>query len=122
MTSLGKNAALCSLILLSIWCGSAWGHMFSVRSEPGAGTTLDTSPLHVRIWFDGALDPVSSVIVVQDMKGKRVDKGDGHVGPSDPTLLETSLPPLPRGTYRVIWRAVARDGHAASGDYTFVIK
>lgn len=86
------------------------------------GATVAGSPVSVRIWFDGDLEPVFSTIAVQDASGKKVDKGNGRVNPSDTTLLETSLPPLPAGTYRVIWNVVARDGHRTMGDYTFVIK
>ena len=98
------------------------GHAFPDHSEPKVGATVVSPPAHVHIWFDGALEPAFSTIVVQDGSGKRVDKGDGRVNPSDPTLLEASVPPLPAGTYRVIWKVVARDGHLTKGDYTFVIK
>jgi methionine-rich copper-binding protein CopC len=52
----------------------------------------------------------------------RVDKGDGQVNPSDSTILEVSLPPLPPGTYRVFWSVVARDGHRTEGDFPFTIE
>jgi len=83
------------------------------------------SPLLSRtlfIWFDSMLEPVFSTIVVQDSNGRKVDKGNGGVNASDSTLLETSLPPLSPGTYRVIWNVVARDGHRTNGDFTFSIK
>lgn len=68
------------------------------------------------------LEPAFSTIVVQDANGKKVDRGDGGVNASDSTLLETSLPLLSPGTYRVIWNVVARDGHRTNGDFTFSIK
>ena len=113
---------LCSPMLLSTWLEVAWGHVFPEHAEPQVGATVTISPTSVRIWFDGALEPVFSTLRVQDASGKRVDKGDGHVDSSDPTLLEVSLPSLPPGTYRVIWSVVARDGHRTEGDYTFTIK
>jgi hypothetical protein len=51
-----------------------------------------------------------------------VDKGDGRVNPSDSTILEVSLPPLPPGNYRVFWSVVARDGHRTEGDFPFTIE
>jgi methionine-rich copper-binding protein CopC len=59
---------------------------------------------------------------VQNATGKRVDKGDARVNPSNHTLLEVSVPSLPPGTYRVIWSVVAKDGHKAEGDFTFTVK
>ena len=98
------------------------GHAFPDHSDPKVGATVASSPAGVRIWFDGDLEPVFSTISVQEASGKKVDKGNGRVNPSDAKLLEVSIPPLPAGTYRVIWNVVARDGHRTMGNYTFVIK
>ena len=53
---------------------------------------------------------------------QRVDQGDAQVDAHDATLLEVSLPPLPSGTYQVVWSAVARDGHRTEGSFPFQIK
>ena len=110
------------LIFLGLWCGALWAHTFPVRSEPGAGAMLNPSPVHVRIWFDNVLDPAFSTIIVEDAKGRKVDKGDCFVNPADPKLLEVSLPILQPGTYRVIWTVMGTDGHKTTGDYIFTIK
>src|SRR5271157_1566668 len=102
--------------------GVSRGHAFPDHSEPRVGSTITASPVRVRIWFDGELEPVFCTINVKDMSGKKVDKGDGHVSPSDPTLLEASLPPLSPGNYQVVWSVVARDGHRTAGNYLFTIK
>ena len=114
---------LCSgLVLLGLWYGTVWAHTLPIRSEPGAGATLNDPPVCVRIWFDNVLDPAFSTIIVQNAKGQKVDKGDSHVNHTDPTLLEVSLPFLSPGTYRVIWTAFSRDSHRTTGDYIFAIK
>jgi methionine-rich copper-binding protein CopC len=102
--------------------GASEAHAFPDHSDPRVGATVSGSPSDVRIWFDGDLEPVFSTIAVQDAGGKKIDKGNGRVDPSNSTLLEVSLPPLPAGTYHVFWSVVARDGHRTMGDYTFVIK
>jgi copper resistance protein C len=102
--------------------GTSAAHAFPDHSDPKVGATVQDSPSSVRIWFDGALEPAFTTIVVQDESGKRVDKRNGQVDPKDATLLEVGLPRLPAGTYRVIWNVVARDGHRTEGDYTFVVK
>jgi methionine-rich copper-binding protein CopC len=114
--------ALFSLAFLCALPEVAMGHAFPDHAEPKVGSTVAVSPDHVRIWFDGAIEPAFSSIMVHSADGKMVDKRDGHVNPSDPTLLEVSLPPLPAGTYRVMWNVVARDGHRTMGDFTFTIK
>ena len=110
------------LSLLLLFPGVSQGHAFPDHSDPKVGATVSGSPANVRIWFDGDLEPVFSTIAVQNEGGKKVDKGNGRVNPSNSTLLEVSVPPLPAGTYRVFWSVVARDGHRTMGDYSFVIK
>ena len=100
---------------------SAWSHAFPDHSEPRVGWTVPTPPPRVRIWFDGAIEPIFSTITVMSADKQRVDKGDGQVNPSDNTILEVSLPPLPPGKYRVFWSVVARDGHRTEGDFPFTI-
>lgn len=102
--------------------GGAAAHAFPDHSEPRVGHTLDASPPAVRIWFDGAIEPVFSQIRVEDAEHRRVDKGDGRVSPGDPTLLEVAVPPLPSGRYTVFWSVVARDGHRTEGRFPFGVK
>jgi methionine-rich copper-binding protein CopC len=124
-----KNSIIKILLLINLLLGSVAvspknlaAHAFPDHSEPRVGATVEGSPPSVRIWFDGALESTFSSIVVQNKDGLNVDKGNGHVNPSDPLLLEVELPALPPGTYHVIWDVLARDGHRTKGDYTFDIK
>ena len=113
----------CFLLGSVIGCQQvALAHAFPDHSEPRVGSTVKGSPPFVRIWFDGALESAFTTIIVQDSSDKNVDRGNGHVNPSDPTLLEVELPPFPPGKYHVIWDVLARDGHRTKGDYTFVVK
>src|SRR3990172_5150342 len=116
-----RGAAALTLGLL-LKAASAWGHAFPDHSEPRVGWTVPTPPPRVRIWFDGALEPIFSTITVMNADKQRGDKGDGRVNPSDSTILEVSLPPLPPGNYRVFWSVVARDGHRTEGDFPFTIE
>jgi methionine-rich copper-binding protein CopC len=118
-----KTLAVLSLVaLLGTLPEGSWGHAFPDHSEPKVGSTVSGSLASVRIWFDGALEPTFSTIIVHDHSGKRVDKGDSKVNSSDAKLLEVSLSPLTAGTYHVMWNVVSRDGHRTSGDFSFVIK
>ena len=107
---------------LCIFPETCTGHAFPDHSDPKVGATISASPDRVRIWFDSELEPAFSSIMVHSADGKMVDKRDGRVNPSDPTLLEVSVPKLAPGTYRVFWNVVARDTHRTMGDYSFTIK
>jgi methionine-rich copper-binding protein CopC len=113
---------LCSVLLVCLAPWNVWGHAFPQRSEPPVGATVTVSPPRVRIWFDAVLEAAFSRLQVQTGSGQRLDKNDARVDPTDATLLEVPLPPLPPGTYRVLWSVVARDGHRTTGEYTFTIQ
>ncbi len=115
-------AAFFIAFLLCVFPGTSSGHAFPDHSDPRVGSTVTTPPAVVRIWFDSDLEPVFSTLMVHNMDGKMVDKRDVRVDPSDPKLLMVSVPPLPPGTYLVIWNVVARDTHRTQGQFTFTIK
>jgi copper resistance protein C len=117
-----RAVTLLTLTALAAAPGIGWAHTFPDHSEPRVGHTLDAPPPVVRIWFDGAIEPVFSQIRVEDSGQRRVDKGDSHVDAGDPTLLEVTLPTLTPGRYTVIWSVVARDGHRTEGRFPFRIK
>ena len=122
LTAPGIAVALFFLAFLCGLPGASWGHAFPDHSDPKVGSTVAVSPDRVRIWFDAALEPAFSTIMVHNSRDEMVDKRDGRVNPSDAMLLEVSVPRLPAGAYRVIWNVVSRDGHRTTGDYTFIIK
>jgi methionine-rich copper-binding protein CopC len=99
-----------------------WAHAFPDHSEPRVGSSVETPPATVRIWFDSGLEAAFSSLRVVNSDDKQVDKGDGHVDDKDNTIMEVSLPPLPPGKYHVYWVAISVDTHRTEGDYSFWIE
>lgn len=104
-----------------VFISSVWAHAFIDHAEPGVGSKLTSSPSAVKIWFTEALEPAFSKIQVLDDKGTEVDKRDTRVDPTNKQLLIVSLPPLPSGKYKVIWRVVSVDTHSTNGSFEFEI-
>lgn len=101
----------------------ASAHVFPDSSSPHAGQVLRTSPEHVRITFDGEIEPVFSTLVVKNAAGAAISAGKGEVAPSNHALLQTALPKaLPPGKYVVYWSVVAHDGHHTEGHYPFTVQ
>lgn len=113
--------ALWAVAALLVTAAPAWGHAFPDHSEPRVGHTVAAAPV-VRIWFDGAIEPVFSTLRVEDADKRRVDRNDARVSAGDGSLLEVSLPPLAPGRYQVFGSVVARDGHRTEGSFAFRIK
>jgi copper resistance protein C len=108
-------------VALALTPAATSAHAFPDHSEPRVGHAVE-APRSVRIWFDGAIEPVFSTIRVEDRDKRRVDGGDPRVDAKDTTLLEVSLPALPPGGYKVFWSVVARDGHRTEGSFPFQVK
>jgi hypothetical protein len=100
----------------------AWAHAFLDHADPKVGNTVTNSPAQIKVWFTQNIEPVFSSIMVQDDKGKEVDKKDLRQDDKDKTLLIVSVPPLPDGTYTVIWHVVSVDTHRTQGRFKFTIK
>lgn len=115
-------AALFGIALLAAWPGYAAAHAALERTQPADDAVLSTSPTQVQLWFSRALEPSFSKVQVFDQTGKKVDKGNAAINANDAKLLEVSVPTLPSGTYKVVWRIVALDGHKAKGEFKFTVK
>jgi hypothetical protein len=113
-----KRVAL-SLLFVLVGLTQLEAHAFLKRAEPAVGSTVQTSPDEVRIWFTENVEPAFSTVQVFDASGKEVDKRDVHLDRSDQALLRISLPSLQAGIYKVVWRVVSVDTHVTNGSFTF---
>lgn len=105
------------LMMVAIW--EVGAHSFLDHAAPAVGSVIHGSPAQVRLWFTQELEPAFSTIKVLDRSGTQVDKQDKQVDRANPALLRVSLPELPPGKYRVVWRALSVDTHVTEGDFTF---
>jgi copper resistance protein C len=109
------------LLLLSAAIGTGWAHAFLDHAEPRVGSQVRTSPSQVTIWLTEKLEPALSRIQVFDAVGRELDRHDSRVNPTDPAMLEVSLPPLKPGKYKVSWRVTSVDTHVTTGTFDFEI-
>ena len=100
---------------------AALAHAFLDRAVPSVGGTVHGKPTEVRLQFSQPLEPAFSTVRVLDAGSKQVDRKDKGLDPADASVLRVSLPPLPPGVYRVVWRVLSTDTHVTEGDYTFEV-
>jgi copper resistance protein C len=118
-----KRRLLTALALASAlaWAPLGAAHALLVRAIPDAGSVVHESPAKLKLWFSGPLEPAFSTVEILDGTDKRVDKGDPQVDGANRNLLQVSVPQLPAGTYRVMWRVLSVDRHVSKGDFAFDI-
>ncbi len=113
------NKALLALAILLAGATAVGAHAFLDRAEPRVGSTVRTAPAQVRLWFTEQIEPAFSSVRVIAEAGQQVDKKDVQTDPAAPNQLRVSLPPLPAGKYKVVWRVLSVDTHVTEGDFTF---
>ena len=109
-------------VVLASAAPAAFAHAFLDHADPRVGSEVDAGPSRVTLWFTEELEPAFSSVKVFDATGKEVDRGDGKPDRSDSTVMRVSVPPLPAGKYRVVWRALSMDTHVTKGDFTFQVR
>lgn len=94
------------------------------RSSPEAGSSLETAPDRIELWFSEELAEGSTAQVVGP-GGIRVDNNDGAVDLYDPErkhLVVTLAGGLPAGEYTVNWTTLSgEDDDTHTGSFTFVV-
>ena len=100
----------------------AAGHAVLQRAEPRVESKLKRAPDEVRLYFSERLEPAYSSVRVVNEQGVQVDRRDSRVDRDNPALLRATLPPLPPGTYKVLWRVLSIDADVTEGTFTFRIE
>jgi copper resistance protein C len=111
---------ICAALLFSQT--SAWATTFLDHAEPAVGSTVDTPPSEIKIWFTERLEPAFSQIQLFDHRGKPATQNHATVDSSDPSLLILSVPTLVSGVYKVTWKAMSVDTHMTVGTFSFTVR
>ncbi len=101
--------------------GNLVAHAFIDHADPAVGSKVTHAPTQVRIWFTEALEAAFSTIKVLDAAGHEVQQGKSQTDKANSKILQVTVPSLPAGTYKVVWRAVSVDTHVTHGDFTFTV-
>ena len=110
---------IAALTLLLALAPAASAHAELLEASPEPASELDETPAEIRISFTGELDPEASGFVLTGPDGTELATGVVDLEVAERNELHTSVEMTAPGTYTVEWTAVAADGHAESGSFTF---
>lgn len=97
----------------------AVAHDSLIETVPATGSVVETAPETLVLRFRDNVMDISSQVIVRDPVGDVVVDVEGVI---EATTLSVPLPPdLIDGTYRVVWRVVAGDGHPLQGAFEFSV-
>src|ERR1041385_5132583 len=91
---IGAGIFLAALTIVLGLVGPALAHAFLTRASPPVGSTLKAAPAEIALRFSEPIEATFSSVVVTGSGGERVDAGETHVAPGEPTILRTALKPL----------------------------
>ena len=120
--SVKRVLAAAAFAVTSVVMSPVFAHATLQSSAPQSGSTLAKAPAQVRLKFNEALEPAFSKIKLTGPHNSEIPLAAATVDKTDPTVLTAALPALPAGEYRVLWSAMARDGHKVKGEITFKVK
>jgi methionine-rich copper-binding protein CopC len=112
---------LCVFLASALWCNAVLAHALLERSDPAPGAVVKSAPAAVTLYFDAELESLFSKVVVKNGQGEKVSEGS-ETGAGGARTLSARLATKARGIYHVYWNVVSRDGHHASGDFTFTVQ
>jgi hypothetical protein len=97
-------------------------HLHLLRSEPSANDTVATAPAAIKFWFSERPELAITMVKLTTSAGTTVPLAPLAVdtGANSP-LVAGVRGTLAKGTYMVMWRTTATDGHPASGRFDFVV-
>jgi len=116
------------LTLLVLSSLPAHAHARLIRSSPASGARVGEPPERIELWFSELLENgFNSVEVVRtaELTAKHrtnLTQGASTVDADNRTHLVVPVPRLASGSYAVEWRVLSRDGHSATGRFTFQIQ
>ena len=100
--------------------GQAAAHAHLVSSDPAVGGTV-SAPKSITLHMSEVLEPRFSGLELSKDGAPVVVKVAVPAGDKKAIVAEPAAPLAP-GAYKVAWHAVAADGHASKGAYTFTVR
>jgi copper transport protein len=97
-------------------------HAHLRKSDPAARERLNASPSAIRLWFTEKPELSFTSVRLRGSDSSEIALGSVVRMTGDPLGITLSIPtPLVAGTYVVLWRTAAADGHATSGSFSFEV-
>ena len=99
-------------------------HMALTKSEPKSNDSVSTAPKAIKLWFSEKVEAAAVTVKLTDAKHAPIALGKITVaaGQANAPAVATIATTLAKGQYSVEWKALASDGHPASGKFLFDVK
>lgn len=98
-------------------------HLALKRAEPAVNDTVAASPKTLKLWFTESVSAATTGVRLMNAKDEVMKTSDVTVDAEPLSPAAVTVPEkLAAGTYVVMWRAMADDGHPSSGKFSFTVR
>ena len=112
-----------ALVLVLTLPAAAFFHTKLTKAEPGVSATVTTAPTQIRLWFSEQPELALTSVTLEKAADSSVVAKLVLAATDDEKSVAGKIPaPLAAGTYLVVWKTAAEDGHPAKGSYSFTFK
>ncbi|TVP45414.1 MAG: copper resistance protein CopC [Gemmatimonadales bacterium] len=130
-TDMTISRATPALLLVLVFLGGAWlapaaegsaPHLRLLSSSPQADTVVGTAPAEIRLVFSEPPQMRGTTVRLVNASEELVATSSAAADPED--ARQVFIRPestLPAGSYTVMWRVIAQDGHTQRGDFDFSV-
>ncbi|HEV8236737.1 MAG TPA: copper resistance protein CopC [Gemmatimonadaceae bacterium] len=119
LVSRASALAIVAVLVLPI---AVWAHAHLRRSDPSARARVTTPPTAIRLWFTERPELGFTRVQLRAGDTTEIALGAATRLSDDPMGVAIAIPrALTPGSYTVLWRTAAADGHATSGSFTFEV-
>lgn len=110
------------LMIAALAAGSApaGAHAFLEHASPAVGSRVAAPPATLDLSFTEGVVPHFSSVAVLDPAGRPIRTGQLRAADNGRNLV-VPLPPLPPGTYTVVWHVTSQDTHKTEGKFNFTV-
>lgn len=109
-------------LLAGVFLPASFFHTHLVKSTPAAGGRVAASPQVIRLWFTKEPKLAATRVTLVGAKGDTIPLGAVVRDRAEPRAVAVPVTTaLHLGTYRVLWRTAAADGHSVHGQFDFLV-
>jgi copper resistance protein C len=105
---------------LTLAAQPAFAHAFLTHAIPAVGSTVQSPPSNLELFYTEEVVPHFSSVTVQSAGGHPVHTGALRVS-QDKREVIVPVSKLAPGKYTVIWHMTAEDTHKTQGSYSFSV-
>jgi copper resistance protein C len=112
--------ALCTLAAMSS-ASPAFAHAYLTKSDPAAGSVLQTAPKTLLLTYTEDLDVAFCTVTVTDGMGMNDAAGKPQPVPGHSNEMRVPLNIQMAGKISVAWHALSTDTHKTKGSFSFTV-